>query len=132
MTPDSLKASLTKTINIHEKPRVSLGLADNKSIPEYSDAELLSRVSQLLEKDLDLFLPDRDGDKNRWSDVLRLLCDKVDTIKGELNNVKKCNQTLSQQKMVCSFSCLHQRKIFCTNIDLGPTISGSDESKSKV
>ena len=102
MTPDSSKAYLTKTINIHEKPRVSLGPVDNKSIPEYSDVELLSRVSQLLEKDLDLFLPDRDGDKNRLSDVLRLLCDKVDTIKGELNNVKNCNQTLSQQKMVCS------------------------------
>ena len=107
MTPDSLKASLTKTINIHEKPRVSLGPADNKTI---TDLELLPRVANILEKDLDLLVLDRDGDKNRRSDVLRILCDKLHTIKGELNNVKKCNQTLSQQKMVCSFMFLSKNK----------------------
>lgn len=115
MTPDSLKASLTKTINIHEKPRVSLGPADNKTIPEYSDIELLTRVSNVLKKDLDLLVLDRDGDKNRRSDVLRLLCDKLHTIKGELNNVKKCNQTLSQQKMVCSFMFLSKKNILQKN-----------------
>ena len=105
MTPNSLKANLTKTIHIHEKPRVSLESVNNKSIPEYSnEAELLSRVSQLLEKDLDLLMSDREGDKNRRCDVLELLCSKIENIKGELNNVNKRNQTLSRQKLVCT-SC---------------------------
>ena len=103
MTPNSLKANLTKTIHIHEKPRVSLESVNNKSIPEYSnEAELLSRVSQLLEKDLDLLMSDREGDKNRRCDVLNLLCSKIENIKGELNNVNKRNQTLSRQKLVCT------------------------------
>ena len=105
MTPNSLKANLTKTIHIHEKPRVSLESVNNKSIPEYSnEAELLSRVSQLLEKDLDLLMSDREGDRNRRCDVLELLCSKIENIKGELNNVNKRNQTLCRQKLVCT-SC---------------------------
>ena len=105
MTPNSLKANLTKTINIHEKPRVSLESVNNKSYTEYpNEAELLSRVSQLLENDLDLLMSDRVGDKNRRCDVLDILCSKLENIKGELNNVNKRNQTLSRQKLVCT-SC---------------------------
>ena len=103
MTPNSLKANLTKTINLHEKPRVSLESVNNKSYMEYSnEAEILSRVSQLLENDLDLLMSDRVGDKNRPCDVLDLLCTKLENIKGELNNVNKRNQTLSRQKLVCT------------------------------
>ena len=100
MTPYSLEANLTKTINIHEKPRVSSSQSrgpENNNDPAYFDLELLSRVSQLLDKDI----LDRDEDKNRWNDVLRLLCGKLEAVKGELINVKNCNKTLGQQKLVC-------------------------------
>ena len=113
MTPNSLKkANLTKTINIHEKPRVSLESVNNKSYTEYpNEAELLSRVSQLLENDLDLLMSDRVGDKNRRCDVLDLLCSKLENIKGELNYVNKRNQTLSRQKSVCSAKFLAQTEV---------------------
>ena len=102
MTPHSLEANLTKTINIHEKPRLSSSQSrgpENNNDPAYFDLELLSRVSQLLEKDI--LDSDRDEDKNRWDDVLRLLCGKLEAVKGELINVKNCNKTLGQQKLVC-------------------------------
>ena len=99
MTPYSLEANLTKTINIHEKPRVSSSQSrgpENNNDPAYFDLELLSRVSQLLDKDI----LDRDEDTHRWNDVLRLLCGKLEAVKGELINVKNCNKTLGQQKLV--------------------------------
>ena len=101
MTPYSLEANLTKTINIHEKPRVSSSQSrgpENNNDPAYFDLELLSRVSQLLEKDI--LGSDRYEDKNRWDDVLRLLCGKLEAVKGELINVNNCNKTLGQQKLV--------------------------------
>ena len=75
MTPYSLEANLTKTINIHEKPRVSSsqsrGPENNNNAPAYFDLELLSRVSQLLEKDI--LGSDRDEDKNRLDDEGRFI-----------------------------------------------------------
>ena len=102
MTPNTLKkTNQTKTIYIHGKPKLSLGSTDHGNFPECSgtNLELLSQVSKLLEKDFS----DKDQTKSRWDDVIRLLCGKLETVKGELNTVKKYNKALCQQKMVCIF-----------------------------
>ena len=105
MTPNSVKNLLTNTVNINEKPRVSISSesqgAENRNIMDTSGSNinLLARVSELLQEEL--LISERNEDNNKWDDVIRLLCGQLGTIKGELNNVKNHKKTLGQQKLVC-------------------------------